>query len=109
MISDMKYRVTIKQPVLTTDGAGGFTESWQNIATAPVVYAAIMPANSGQQLKFGQLETTATHHIVIRYRTDITTAMRLTDEDGAVYSIISVSGQNGAKVFLELLATVRSS
>ena len=109
MIADLKYRVTIQQPVLTTDGAGGFTESWQNIATAPVVYAAITPATSGAQLKYGQVEDTATFHIVIRYRTDITTSMSLTDEDGTVYSIISATDQNGAKVYLEILATVRSS
>lgn len=109
MIADMKHRLTIQHPVLTSDGAGGFSESWANIATAPVVYAAITPANSGAQLKYGQLETTATHHIVIRYRTDITPAMRLTDEEGVSYSIISVTAQNGAKGYLEILSAVRSS
>ena len=109
MIADLKYRVTIQQPVLTTDNAGGFSESWENIAAASVVYAAITPANSGAQLKYGQIEATNTFHIVIRYRTDITLAMRLTDEDGTAYSLISVTDQDGAKVYLDLLATVRSS
>jgi len=109
MIADMKYRVTLQQPVLATDNAGGFAESWQNLATAPVVYAAITPANSGEQLKYGQIEATSTHHIIIRYRTDITPGMRLIDEDAVTYNIISVTAQNGAKVYLELLASVRSS
>jgi SPP1 family predicted phage head-tail adaptor len=109
MIADMKHRVTIKQPVLSPDGAGGFSESWQNLATAPVVYAAITPATAGEQLKFGQIESTTTHKIVIRYRTDITPGMILIDEDSVTYSIISVADQNGAKVYLALLASVRSS
>jgi len=47
MIGDMKHRVAIRQPVLTPDGAGGFSESWQDVAT---VYASIMPATAGEQL-----------------------------------------------------------
>jgi SPP1 family predicted phage head-tail adaptor len=109
MIADMKYRVTIRQPVLTTDGAGGFSESWQNLATAPVVYAAITPVSAGEQLKYGQIEATTTHRIVIRYRTDITPGMILIDEDAVTYNIISVAAQNGAKVYLELLTAVKSS
>jgi SPP1 family predicted phage head-tail adaptor len=109
MIADLKHRVTIQQPVLTPDGAGGFAESWQNIPAAPDVYAAITPVNSGEQLKFGQLEATATHRIIIRYRTDITPSMRLVDTDGTVYTLNSVADQAGLKRYLVLAATVRSS
>jgi SPP1 family predicted phage head-tail adaptor len=109
MIADLKHRITIQQPALTPDGAGGFAESWQNIATAPSVYAAITPMAGGEQFKFSQLEATATHHITIRYRTDITPAMRLVDADGTVYSLVSVTDQKGLKHYLELVATVRSS
>jgi SPP1 family predicted phage head-tail adaptor len=106
MIADMKHRVAIKQPVLTPDDAGGFSETWQDVA---IVYAAITPATAGEQLKFGQIDATTTHKIIIRYRTDITPGMILTDEDSVTYSIISVANQNGTKTYLVLLATVRSS
>jgi SPP1 family predicted phage head-tail adaptor len=109
MIADMKRRVTIQQAVLVPDGAGGFSETWQNLATAPVVYAAITPVGAGEQMKYGQIEATTTHHIVMRYRTDITPGMILIDEDAVTYNIISVADQNGAKVYLALLASVRSS
>ena len=109
MIADMKYRVTIQQPVLTSDGAGGFGVSWQNIASTPVVYAAITPLTAGDQMKYGQIEATTMHHIVMRYRTDITPGMALIDEEDVTYDIISVADQNGAKVYLALLAAVRSS
>ncbi len=109
MIADMRRRVTIQEPVLTPDGAGGFTGSWQNIATAPVVYAAITPVAAGEQFRAGQLETTATHHIVIRYRSDLTPNMRLIDEAATVYTIISLAAQLGLQVYLELLTAVRSS
>ena len=106
MIGNMKYRVTIQQPSLTPDGAGGFSESWSTVAT---VYAAITPLTSGEQLKFGQIEATTTHQVVVRYRTDITPGMILIDEDNVTYSIISVSAQQGQKKYLALLAAVRSS
>lgn len=109
MIADMKYRVTIQQVVLTPDGAGGFSESWQNLATAPVVYASITPAAAGEQMKYGQTEATTTHHIVMRYRTDVTPGMILIDEDAVTYAIVSVADQNGAKIYLEILAAVKSS
>jgi SPP1 family predicted phage head-tail adaptor len=109
MIADMKYRVTIQHAVLTPDGAGGFSESWQNITAAPVVYAAITPATAGEQMKYGQIEATTTHHIVMRYRTDVAPGMILIDEDAVTYTIISVADQNGAKVYLEILAAVKSS
>lgn len=106
MIGDMKHRVTIRQPMLTPDGAGGFSESWQDIAA---VYASIKPAAASEQLKFGQIEAIMTHRIIIRYRTDIMPGMILIDEDGVTYNIISSAAQNGAKAYLALLAAVKSS
>ena len=83
----MKHRVTLRRQVLTPDGAGGFSESWQDVTT---VYAAITPAAAGEQLKYGQIEATTTHHIVMRYCTDITPGMTLVDEAGVTYAITSV-------------------
>ena len=110
MIADMKHRMTIRQPVLTPDGAGGFSESWQDVAT---VYAAITPRAAGEQLKYGQIEATVTYQVVMRYRTDITSGMILLDEKGVAYNIISALAQPGQgsreKAYLSLLASVRPS
>ena len=110
MIGDMKRRVTIKRPVLAPDGAGGFSESWQDVAT---VYAAITPRAAEEHLQYGQIEAVTTHQIVMRYRTDIAPGMILLDEEGVIYNIISVLAQPGQgsqkRAYLALLASVRPS
>jgi SPP1 family predicted phage head-tail adaptor len=106
MIGALKHRVALQQAVRSADGGGGFTETWQNLATAPEVYAAIVPLSGGEQLRFHQLEAAVTHRITIRYRTDITPAMRIV-KDGTVYDIISALDRNGEGIYLEILAAVR--
>ncbi len=107
MIGKMKYRVTIEEAVLTPDGAGGFTETWQAIATAPTVYASIVPASAGAMMKFGGVETEVTHDIVLRYRTDVTAGMRLVDENGVIYLVTASVPQDGAHFFLAISASAR--
>ena len=108
MIGDLKHRVTFQKSVLTPDGGGGFIEVWQSIDSNPVVYAAIMPLSGREQLRFHQLESTVTHRIVIRYRSDITTALRIVRND-VIYDIVSVTDKDGKGVYLEILVVVKSS
>ena len=107
MIGDLKHRVTLQESVRASDGGGGFTESWQSLAAAPDVYASIVPLSGGEQLRYHQLESTVTHRITIRYRTDVTPAMRIV-KDATVYDITSVAAQEGRAVYLEILAAVRA-
>lgn len=109
MIGNMRYRVTIETPQLTPDGAGGFTETWQSLATAPTVYASIVPVAAGAAMKFGQVEAEVTHNIVLRYRTDVKAGMRLVDENGVIYLITAVVPRDGAHFYLAVSASVRSA
>lgn len=106
MIGNLKHRVTFQKSVRTPDGGGGFTEIWQSIDSNPIVYAAIMPLSGGEQLRFHQLEATVTHRIVIRYRSDVTSAMRIV-RGTTIYDITAVTDRNGQGVYLEILATVK--
>lgn len=107
MIGDLKQRVTVQESALTPDGSGGFTESWQAVAADPEIYAEIIPLSGGEQLRFHQLEITATHRITIRYRGDVTPAMRMV-KSATVYDIASVTDRGGRGVWLDILATVRT-
>ncbi|MBI3440666.1 MAG: phage head closure protein [Proteobacteria bacterium] len=107
MISEMKRRITLQEQVRTPDGGGGFTVTWQNIATVPEVYAAIVPLSGAEQLRHHQLEASVTHRITLRYRSDVTTAMRIV-HDTTVYHITAVIDQDGLGTSLEILATVKT-
>lgn len=107
MIGDLKHRITLQQLVLTPDGGGGFTEAWQDLAATPVVYASVMPVSGGEQLRYHQLETAVTHRITIRYRADVTSAMRIL-HDGAAYNLFSVTDRGGLGTYLDILAVART-
>jgi len=107
MIGDLKHRVVLQEAILTPDGGGGFTSAWQNIATAPEVYAAIVPLSGSEQLKYHQLESIVTHRVTIRHRQDVMPAMRILHGNTA-YNIISAIDRGEPGTYLEMLATVRT-
>ena len=74
MVTQMKHRLTIQNPVQTGDGQGGFTETFPDSAT---VHASIEPVKGYERFQAMQMQTPVTHKIVMRYRTDVTTASRL--------------------------------
>jgi SPP1 family predicted phage head-tail adaptor len=103
VIGQLRHRITFQEPVLAPDGSGGFTETWQDIAEAAEVSAAIVGLSGAEQLRFQQLQPTATHKIFLRYRDDITPQMRIV-KDGRVYNILSVTDRDGTQSCLEILA-----
>jgi SPP1 family predicted phage head-tail adaptor len=70
----LRHRVTIQVNTPVSDGQGGFTESWADGAT---VYASIEPLKGYERFQGMQMQTPVTHKIVMRYRSDVTTASRI--------------------------------
>jgi len=68
----LKHSVTIKSKGLTADGIGGGAVTWSTVATCR---ANVSPISAGEAYRFGQLNATVTHKVLIRYRTGITAAM----------------------------------
>jgi len=106
MIGELKKRITVQEVVETPDGGGGFTDAWQSISTNPDLYASITPLSSGESLKFHQLENSATHKIIIRYRDDLTTSMRILNGT-TVYDINAIADIKGRNEYLEILTTLK--
>ncbi|MBX3492411.1 MAG: phage head closure protein [Parvibaculum sp.] len=70
----MRERVTLQAPVRTPDGAGGADVTWNDVAT---VWASVM-ALSGRERPAGErMEARRRLQVLIRYRSDVTAAMRL--------------------------------
>jgi SPP1 family predicted phage head-tail adaptor len=108
MISDLNHRLTLQELTRVGDSGGGFTETWHNVTMHPIIYAEVTAISGAEQLRFHQMETTATHRIVLRYRGDLIPRMRLIRGDTA-YNIMTVGDKNGDGRFLEVLAQVKSA
>jgi SPP1 family predicted phage head-tail adaptor len=107
-IGDLKYRIVFQEQAGVPDGAGGFTSVWQDIAADAEVAAAVYGLSGGEQLHHRQLQSTATHKMVIRYRADIMPGIRVLKE-GVAYNILSALDRDGKQLFLEILAEIKTS
>jgi SPP1 family predicted phage head-tail adaptor len=96
----MNRRVDIQSVTRTSDGQGGFTESWTTDAT---VWAYITQAKGYEKYQAMQLETPISHKITIRYRDGVTTAQRMVHE-GNVFNIKEVLNPDMDFAFLEIKA-----
>jgi SPP1 family predicted phage head-tail adaptor len=72
-IGDLRHLVSLQNSTNTSDGAGGFTQSYSTIAD---VFASINPKKGNEIFSDGaqgmQVENPVTHEIFIRYRDDVT-------------------------------------
>lgn len=95
----MRQRIRIEQPVLTADGLGGSTRSWEEVTT---VWAEIVSGRGDERYAAGQLTSQATHRIRLRWRDDITSAMRVVFGT-RIFAIRAVIEHDGKRRSLELI------
>lgn len=81
--STLRHKVILQQKNMIADGAGGFTASWQDIAT---LWAEIKQLKASEKYTGGQVTPTATHIFRLRYNDDVTTGMRFS-YDGRFFNI----------------------
>lgn len=100
-IGDLRSRVTFQTSTRVADGQGGFTETWASLATNPTVYAYLAAVSSRERLFSQQMQYQRSHVLVIRYRTDLNTSMRITYE-GREFQIKGIRNPEERKAFLIL-------
>lgn len=96
----LRHKMTLQRVTRTSDGAGGFTQSWGSDET---VWAKIEPASGREVFRAQQLETPVTHKITCRYNANITTAARLI-YDNRVFNIQEVLNPLERNAIMEVLA-----
>jgi SPP1 family predicted phage head-tail adaptor len=82
----LRRPIKIKQPVKTTDGAGGYTQIWQDVCET---MAAIEPMTGKEIYYAGQTQENLTVKITMRYRPGIKPAWRIYDGN-TVYQISAI-------------------
>lgn len=100
-IGQLRHRLVLETPQTTPDGAGGTTAVF-----TPVVplWAGIHPVLVGAAQPPRQTGETLTHHIVIRYRSDVTVGMRFS-KGQEHYLIRQVVDPNALKTRLVCMCT----
>ncbi len=79
----LRHSITIEERGGTPDAGGGMAVSWSTYATAQ---ANVKPLSGSEALRAHHLEGRVTHRIVLRYRSGVTTDMRVL-YDGRYFNI----------------------
>ncbi len=100
----LRHRLTLQEEIRTMDGAGGYIGVWQDVAD---LWAEISPISTrviygNEKLFAGQIQSSLSHKITIRYRSNISTAMRFIFQ-GRAFNIRSISSVHEKKDIIELL------
>lgn len=101
LASRLNIRVAIQQEVQTDDGAGGFTSTWQAVAT---VWAEIRPWSIGRNdeiFRSMQIEDRNFYRITIRYMSGVSAKMRVVF-GSRLFNIITVVDPDARQDSLEL-------
>lgn len=101
MLGNLRERVTIQTFTESSDGGGGSTRTWSNLAT---VWAEVKPVSrvaDRERVDTGRLATIQTYLVTIRHRTGFDTSARLLW--GSKYlNIRSIENRDLRKRFLVL-------
>jgi SPP1 family predicted phage head-tail adaptor len=95
-----KYRAIIQNVSRISDGQGGYSETWANVAT---VYCSVEPVKAYERFQAMQSAVPATHKIVMRYHPQVDATSRIVFRDRA-FSAKEVIDQNYEGRFLTIKA-----
>ena len=99
MLSSLNRWVTLEAQTLTPDGGGGYSASWDAVAT---VWAAIEPVSGAEVFGPDANEARVRYRIAIRRRTDVSAGMRVND-GGRLFAIKAVLDDGPQSQFLTLM------
>ena len=94
----LNQRITLQQQVSTSDGGGGFSIAWQDVAT---LWAEIAPHRSSEPFLHDKLMLHNLHRITIRYRSDVAANMRFIF-GSRIFLIIGITNVDEQKHTLEI-------
>jgi SPP1 family predicted phage head-tail adaptor len=92
-IGAARRRLTLEQPILVADDAGGAATTHQPVA---VVWAQLLWRGGEERRLAGRPEQVARHEVSFRWRAGVTAGMRLTG-DGITLGIVSAGDPDGTR------------
>jgi SPP1 family predicted phage head-tail adaptor len=95
-------RIEFQHYVTTRDSEGVYTKSWQTLRK---LWAKVYPVSGKEYFQAATTQNENTVRVVIRYRKDITSAMRFLYE-GRSYEIVDIINDNDARITLTIVGKV---
>lgn len=99
LIGRLRQRLTLQRESGTPDAGGGYALGWVDLAT---VWGAVEALTGRERLQAAALESTVTHRMLLRARTDIDAAMRVVWR-GRAFNIRAHLDRTGRDRLTELL------
>ena len=98
-IGDLSKRITIQYQTNVSDGMGGSTVSWVDLAT---IFAAIWPVSAAETIAGNATSMVISHRIRIRYRSSFKPSWRI-KFGNRYFSIISIINPSERNQVLDLM------
>jgi SPP1 family predicted phage head-tail adaptor len=102
-IGALRSRLTLETASRADDGGGGTEITWQTVAE---LWASVRVTGGGEGFSLDRVAGRLTHEIVLRYRGDVTSAMRFRDGP-RVYDIRATFDPDGSRHWLKCLVAER--
>ncbi len=97
-IARLRHQMMLQRPEDIPDAVGGFARSWLDVAT---IWTALETLAAGPDFEAAQHVVRSTHRITIRWRPDLTGAMRLVGSAGT-FIIHAAHDADGKHAFMRL-------
>lgn len=111
-IGELRERVIVLKRSTVADGQGGRTTTWVDLITGSAtaltkLWAAVQPLRMSERLQAAAIGATLSYRVEMRYRTDITPAMRVqwTPYKATAAKTLEIHGvqaKDGGRAYLQL-------
>lgn len=95
---ELRRRMVIRQVSRARDAVGGQVDTWADLAT---VWAKVEAVSASERYWRQQTTAQASHKITIRYRTDVTTKMRIA-YGAKLFEVRGITDVDDARAWLEI-------
>ena len=97
----LKHRVLIQNPEKTSDGLGGFTETWNTVC---IRQAAIWPRRGMEKIINGKLVEESIWTVRILYYNELKTGMRVvvSNMDNTILEILSIAPFEMRRIYQDI-------
>ena len=100
---ELKDIVTFQCVQRAQDGAGGYAETWRDLAEWPQAWAKVEPVQGGTSLRGMQVDWVGTYGVTIRTRRDLANTMRIVWGE-LVLQIVDLQPPRQGDAFMRIIA-----